>query len=65
MENKNIKSEYFAVNDIALASSLSFLGFRYMRFDDPKFGKVYSFKDTNEFREARVKLLNLQNEFII
>lgn len=59
----NRKSEYFAVNDIALASSLSFLGFRYMRFDDPKFGKVYSFKDTTEFRQAREELLNLQSKY--
>lgn len=59
----NRKSEYFAVNDISLASSLSFLGFRYYRFDDPKFGKVYSFKDTEEFRKAREELLNLQIKY--
>ena len=59
----NKESEYFAVNDIALASSLSFLGFRYMRFDDSKFGKVYSFKDTKEFRKAREQLLDLQKQY--
>ena len=64
MNNKNIKSEYFAENDIALASSLSYLGFRYMRFDDKQYGKVYSFKDTEEFRQARQKLINLKNEYI-
>jgi sensor histidine kinase regulating citrate/malate metabolism len=59
----NRKSEYFAINDIALASSLSFLGFRYMRFDDPEFGKVYSFRDTTDFREAREQLLQLQKQY--
>jgi hypothetical protein len=63
MENKNVKSEYFAVNDIALASSLSFLGFRYLRFDDEKYGKVYSFKDTKEFRQARQDLIDLKTKY--
>lgn len=55
--------KYFAVNDIALASALSFLGFRYMRFDDDQYGKVYSFKDTEEFRQARESLLRLQYKY--
>lgn len=63
MESKNVKSEYFAVNDIALASSLSFLGFRYFRYDDEQYGKVYSFKDTDKFREARQDLINLKNKY--
>lgn len=47
------KSLYFAENYISLASALSYLGFKYMKFDDDFYGKVYSFRDTDEFRQAR------------
>lgn len=57
------ESKYYAVNDIGLASSLSYLGFHYMRFDDDVYGKVYSFHDTDDFREARLELIKLKNKY--
>ncbi|WPC42929.1 hypothetical protein [Clostridium sp. JS66] len=54
----------FHVKKLYLADSLSYLGFRYMKFTDKFTGDmVYSFKDTDQFRMALNDLLNLKEKY--
>lgn len=59
MENQ----KFYNVNKKYLADALSFLGFRYFKFIDKDNKQVYSFIDTNNFRTALSKLLQLKQEF--
>jgi len=45
-----------------MADALSYLGFRYFKFNDPE-GISYSFEDNEKFREALNDLLGLKNKF--
>ena len=60
MENKE---EFYVVNSINLAKALRYLGFVYYKFDNPKYGTVYSFRNTEEFKEARDYLWALRNRY--
>ena len=42
--------KYFGINQKSMADALVFLGFNYMKFDDTKYGKVYSFENTDKLR---------------
>jgi len=54
----------FHVKKLYLADSLSYLGFRYMKFTDKFSGDtVYSFQDTKEFRNALNDLLELKQKY--
>lgn len=50
MENEK---EYYVINSKTLAYALDYLGFKYYKFNNPEHGRVYSFRNTKEFREAR------------
>ncbi|NFH99493.1 hypothetical protein FDB15_03980 [Clostridium botulinum] len=52
---KNIKKKY-------LADALSFLGFRYMIFDNEDGTKEYTFEDTFKFQHALNGLLKFKKE---
>ncbi|NFO30396.1 hypothetical protein FDB41_06800 [Clostridium botulinum] len=52
---KNIKKKY-------LADALSFLGFRYMIFDNEDGTKEYTFEDTFKFQHALAKILEIKKE---
>ncbi|HBJ1649386.1 hypothetical protein [Clostridium botulinum] len=52
---KNIKKKY-------LADALSFLGFRYMIFDNEDGTKEYTFEDTFKFQYALNELLKFKKE---
>jgi hypothetical protein len=45
-----------------LAEALSYLGFRYYKFDEPEYTS-YSFDDTEQFREALKDMLRLKNKY--
>ena len=59
MENK----KYYEVKKLYLANSLSYMGFRYLIFDKENNEKIYSFKDTLEFREAITGITLLRDKF--
>lgn len=62
MENKNGK--YFVVDSFFLASALSYVtGQKYMKFDNEKHGKVYSFVNDENFKNARNDLWNLKVKY--
>lgn len=44
-------SKYFKVDNRTLASALNYCGFSYIRVGDRE-NPIYSFEDTEEFREA-------------
>ncbi|AQS09661.1 hypothetical protein CLOBY_17920 [Clostridium saccharobutylicum] len=54
---KNIRKKY-------LADALSFLGFRYMKFDNEN-GKEYSFEDNKKLQYAFEELIRLKKELEI
>lgn len=58
-------NQYFSINQKSMADALVFLGFNYMKFDDKKYGKVYSFVNSerlqqsiNELNKLKIKLKN-------
>lgn len=53
--------EYYLVHKKYLAYSLSFLGFKYYKFNSINGDVVYSFEDTERFRFALIELTNLKN----
>ena len=55
-------NEYFAINQKSLADALVFLGFNYMKFDDKKYGKVYSFVNSEKLQESIHELNILKNK---
>ena len=46
--------KYYALNSKELANALAYIGFQYMKFDDYKYGKVYSFENTKELHDANM-----------
>lgn len=56
MENQ----KYCTIHKRYLSEALSFLGFRYYKFDKPDGGVEYSFENTEKFRKAFSKLLELK-----
>jgi len=54
--------KYFEIRKKYMADALSYLGFRYFKFNDPE-GISYSFEDNEKFREALNDLLGLKNKF--
>ena len=54
-------NKYFAINQRSLADALVFLGFNYMKFDDEKYGKVYSFVNSEKLQSSIHELNNLKN----
>lgn len=55
--------KYYALNSKELANSLAYIGFQYMKFDDYKYGKVYSFENTQELHDAIKELNKLKHRF--
>ena len=55
-------NKYFGINQKSMADALVFLGFNYMKFDDEKYGKVYSFKNSNKLQNAIHELNILKNK---
>ena len=58
-----MKSKYYAINNEYQANSLNWLGFSYMKFDDNKYGKIYSFENTDKFQEALKDLSRLRKKY--
>lgn len=57
-----MEKKYYRVNQVYLANALSFLGFRYYKFNEG--GEVlYTFEDTKRFREALTTLMGLKNKY--
>ena len=54
--------KYFEIRKKYLAEALAFLGFKYYKFNTPEY-TLYSFVDTEEFREALNDLLRLKNTY--
>ena len=52
---------YFSVNSKTLATALNYCGFSYLRVGDYN-NPIYSFEDTDEFREALGILNNLRKK---
>ncbi len=63
MENQN--KTYYQVKQVYLANSLSFLGFRYYKFNTYENEQIYSFEDTTEFREALTTMCKLKTKYNI
>ncbi|WP_258880935.1 DUF5659 domain-containing protein [Clostridium tagluense] len=57
-----IMMEYYNINKKYLALSLSYLGLKYMAFDKEDGSKIYSFQDTEQFRDTLTELTNLKNK---
>lgn len=53
--------EYTIIDKKTLADTLNFMGFRYMIFNRAN-RKVYSFENTEKFKFALHKVLELRNE---
>jgi hypothetical protein len=54
-------NKYFSINQKSLADALVFLGFNYMKFDDKKYGKVYSFINSEKLQKSIHELNKLKN----
>jgi len=57
---KLIMNKYFAINQKSLADALVFLGFNYLKFDDEKYGKIYSFVNSDKLQESIHELNKLK-----
>lgn len=55
-------NKYFAINQKSLADALVFLGFNYMKFDDEKYGKIYSFLNSEKLQESIRELNKLKDK---
>jgi len=53
-------NKYFAINQKSLADALVFLGFNYLKFDDEKYGKIYSFVNSDKLQESIHELNKLK-----
>lgn len=56
---------YFEVRKKYLAQALSFLGFKYYKFTCNEGYVLYSFAETNEFKDALNDLLHLKDKYNI
>lgn len=57
------EEKYYTTDSKTLADALGYLGFKYYKFDNEKYGKVYSFNNTKEFQDARDYLWALKCKF--
>lgn len=55
-------NKYFSINQKSLADALVFLGFNYYKFDDKKYGKVYSFTNSEKLQQSIHELNILKNK---
>lgn len=53
---------YIEIKKRYLAEALSYLGFKYYKFNTPEY-TLYSFYDTKEFREALQDMIRLKEKF--
>ena len=53
-------NKYFSINQKSMADALVFLGFNYMKFDDKKYGKVYSFANSEKLQKSIHELNKLK-----
>ena len=56
-------SKYFAINNKNQAITLNYLGFKYMKFNDDNYGVIYSFENTNNFKDALNEIRKLKNKY--
>jgi hypothetical protein len=54
-------NKYFSINQKSMADALVFLGFNYMKFDDKKYGKIYSFVNSEKLQKSIHELNKLKN----
>ena len=57
------KKKYYALNSESLSKALAYIGFKYYKFDDMKYGKIYSFENTEDLHEAIKDLNKLKDKF--
>lgn len=55
-------NQYFSINQKSMADALVFLGFNYMKFDDKKYGKVYSFVNSEKLQQSINELNKLKTK---
>ena len=55
-------NKYFAINQRSLADALVFLGFNYYKYNDDKYGKVYSFVNSEKLQKSIHELNKLKNK---
>ena len=53
-------NKYFSINQKSMADALVFLGFNYYKFDDKKYGKVYSFINSEKLQQSIIELNKLK-----
>lgn len=56
-----MEKKYYEIKKKYLAFALSYLGFRYYKFGTDE-DTLYSFENTDEFRQALTGLTNLKNK---
>ena len=54
-------NKYFSINQKSMADALVFLGFNYYKFDDKKYGKVYSFVNSDKLQQSIQELNKLKD----
>ncbi|WP_297633546.1 DUF5659 domain-containing protein [uncultured Clostridium sp.] len=58
------KDKYTIIDNKYLAHALNFAGFRYMQFSRENGNRtVYSFENTEDFKEAMQKIIEIRNEY--
>lgn len=55
-------NKYFSINQKSMADALVFLGFNYYKFDDIKYGKIYSFVNSDKLQKSIHDLNELKIE---
>ena len=53
-------NKYFVINEKSTAIAINYLGFKYMQFTNNDGSTIYSFENSEQFQEARNKLLDLR-----
>ena len=54
-------NKYFSINQKSMADALVFLGFNYYKSDDKKYGKVYSFVNSDKLQQSIQELNKLKD----
>jgi ABC-type glycerol-3-phosphate transport system substrate-binding protein len=62
MLSKTNVNKYSNINSKYLANAMAFLGFTYYKFINDEGKEVYSFENTEEFKDTIVKLIQLKKE---
>lgn len=57
-----MKKHYYNIEKRTLAEALNFMGFRYYKFNGDTGITLYGFEDTEKFKYALEKLLELRKE---